>query len=50
MVARRALQIRQQLTSRRVRYAAPALDKGLDILELLRRRRPLSLTVRLPVD
>jgi len=35
MVARRALQIRQQLTSRRVRYAAPALDKGLDILELL---------------
>jgi DNA-binding IclR family transcriptional regulator len=27
--------IRQQLTSRRIRYAAPALEKGLDILELL---------------
>src|SRR6266403_5165478 len=26
---------RQQLTSRRIRYAAPALEKGLDILELL---------------
>src|SRR5580693_1929698 len=27
--------IRRQLTSRRIRYAAPALEKGLDILELL---------------
>ena len=26
---------RRQLTSRRIRYAAPALEKGLDILELL---------------
>ena len=26
---------RRQLTPRRIRYAAPALEKGLDILELL---------------
>jgi DNA-binding IclR family transcriptional regulator len=35
MATRRALPTRRQLTSRRVRYAAPALEKGLDILELL---------------
>jgi DNA-binding IclR family transcriptional regulator len=35
MTTRRALLIRQQVTSRRSRYTAPALEKGLDILELL---------------
>jgi DNA-binding IclR family transcriptional regulator len=35
MIARRALSTRRQLTSRRSRYTAPALEKGLDILELL---------------
>jgi DNA-binding IclR family transcriptional regulator len=35
MTTRRALPIRRQATLRRVRYAAPALEKGLDILELL---------------
>jgi DNA-binding IclR family transcriptional regulator len=35
MTTRRVLPIRRQLTLRRVRYAAPALEKGLDILELL---------------
>src|ERR1700740_184888 len=33
MIPRRT--VRRQLTSRRIRYAAPALEKGLDILELL---------------
>jgi DNA-binding IclR family transcriptional regulator len=35
MTARRPLSIRQQQVSRRSRYTAPALEKGLDILELL---------------
>jgi DNA-binding IclR family transcriptional regulator len=35
MTTRRAPRIRRQVTSRRIRYAAPALEKGLDILELL---------------
>src|ERR1700747_53426 len=35
MTVRRALSTRQQVTSRRSRYPAPALEKGLDILELL---------------
>src|ERR1700736_5514714 len=35
MTARRALLTRGQVTSRRSRYTAPALEKGLDILELL---------------
>ena len=35
MSIRRALSIRRQVISRRIRYAAPALEKGLDILELL---------------
>jgi uncharacterized membrane protein len=36
MTARRSLPTRWKLVSRRrSRYAAPALDKGLDILELL---------------
>src|ERR1700682_5204283 len=35
MTARRALPTRGQVTSRRSRYTAPALEKGLDILELL---------------
>ncbi len=34
-MTQRALSTRQQLTSRRSRYTAPALEKGLDILELL---------------
>jgi DNA-binding IclR family transcriptional regulator len=35
MTAGSALSIRRQVTARRNRYAAPALEKGLDILELL---------------
>jgi len=35
MATQRTLRIRRQHTSRRIRYAAPALEKGLDILELL---------------
>ena len=35
MSIRRALPTRRQGNSRRIRYAAPALEKGLDILELL---------------
>jgi len=35
MITRRSLRIRRQVTLRRIRYAAPALEKGLDILELL---------------
>lgn len=35
MTTRRVLPTRRKVISRRVRYAAPALDKGLDILELL---------------
>jgi len=35
MIARRVLPTRRQLTSRKIRYATPALEKGLDILELL---------------
>src|SRR5580704_15616430 len=35
MNTRRALPTRRQANSRRVRYAAPALEKGLDVLELL---------------
>jgi DNA-binding IclR family transcriptional regulator len=35
MTTRRVLPTRRQVISRRIRYAAPALDKGLDILELL---------------
>jgi DNA-binding IclR family transcriptional regulator len=35
MTAQRAPSTRQQVTSRRRRYTAPALEKGLDILELL---------------
>jgi hypothetical protein len=35
MTTRRVLPTRRQVTSRRIRYAAPALEKGLDILELL---------------
>jgi DNA-binding IclR family transcriptional regulator len=35
MTVRRPLSIRRQLVSRRKRYTAPALEKGLDILELL---------------
>jgi DNA-binding IclR family transcriptional regulator len=34
-MTRRVLPIRRQVTLRRVRYAVPALEKGLDILELL---------------
>ena len=35
MASRRTLSTRRQVTSRRGRYTAPALEKGLDILELL---------------
>jgi DNA-binding IclR family transcriptional regulator len=35
MRTRRALPIRRQVNSRTIRYAAPALEKGLDVLELL---------------
>jgi len=35
MAFRRTLPIRRPVTARRIRYAAPALEKGLDILELL---------------
>jgi DNA-binding IclR family transcriptional regulator len=35
MASRRTLSTRPQVTSRRGRYTAPALEKGLDILELL---------------
>lgn len=35
MTSRRTLAIRRPSTRRRIRYAAPALEKGLDILELL---------------
>ena len=35
MTVRRPLSIRRELVSHRKRYAAPALEKGLDILELL---------------
>ena len=35
MTTRRVLSTRRQISSRRIRYAAPALEKGLDILELL---------------
>ena len=35
MTARRALPTQRQVTTRRSRYPAPALEKGLDILELL---------------
>ena len=35
MASRRRLSTRPQVTSRRSRYTAPALEKGLDILELL---------------
>src|ERR1700730_8770045 len=35
MTTRHVLPTRRQGTSRRIRYAAPALEKGLDILELL---------------
>jgi len=35
MTARRVLSARRHVASRRSRYAAPALEKGLDILELL---------------
>ena len=35
MASRRKLSTRPQVTSRRRRYTAPALEKGLDILELL---------------
>jgi DNA-binding IclR family transcriptional regulator len=35
MTPQRVLPTRRQVTSRRSRYAAPALEKGLDILELL---------------
>jgi DNA-binding IclR family transcriptional regulator len=35
MAPQRALSTRKQVTSRRSRYTAPALEKGLDILELL---------------
>ncbi|HUC29474.1 MAG TPA: IclR family transcriptional regulator [Candidatus Acidoferrum sp.] len=35
MAGKRFLTTRQQVTSRRSRYTAPALEKGLDILELL---------------
>jgi DNA-binding IclR family transcriptional regulator len=35
MTARKLLSTRRQLVSRRSRYTAPALEKGLDILELL---------------
>src|ERR1700751_5489577 len=35
MASRRMVPIPQPMTSRRIRYAAPALEKGLDILELL---------------
>lgn len=34
-MTRRVLPTRRQVTLRRIRYAAPALEKGLDILELL---------------
>src|SRR3979490_687991 len=35
MTVQRALLTRRHVTSRRSRYTAPALEKGLDILELL---------------
>src|ERR1700747_1106235 len=35
MAFRRTLPIRRPVTARRIRYAAPALEKGLDVLELL---------------
>src|ERR1700693_3395812 len=35
MTARRVLLTRRKVTPRRSRYTAPALEKGLDILELL---------------
>ena len=35
MTTRRMLPTRRLLSSRRIRYRAPALEKGLDILELL---------------
>jgi DNA-binding IclR family transcriptional regulator len=35
MTIRPALPSRRQVISRRIRYAAPALEKGLDVLELL---------------
>ena len=35
MASRRTLSTRTQVTSRRSRYTAPALEKGLDIIELL---------------
>ena len=35
MIAQRMLPTRRQVTSRKIRYATPALEKGLDILELL---------------
>jgi DNA-binding IclR family transcriptional regulator len=35
MNTRRVLPTRRQVSSRRIRYAAPALEKGLDVLELL---------------
>jgi DNA-binding IclR family transcriptional regulator len=35
MMTRHALPTRRQVSSRRIRYAAPALEKGLDVLELL---------------
>ena len=35
MIARSVLPTRRQVTSRKIRYATPALEKGLDILELL---------------
>ena len=35
MTTRRVLPTRRRVTLRRIRYAAPALEKGLDILELL---------------
>src|SRR6202795_1430483 len=35
MTTRRVLPTWRQVTSRRIRYAAPALEKGLDILDLL---------------
>jgi DNA-binding IclR family transcriptional regulator len=35
MIARRVLPTRRLVTSRKIRYATPALEKGLDILELL---------------
>src|SRR5579864_2016658 len=35
MAFRRTLPVRRPVTARRIRYAAPALEKGLDILDLL---------------